>query len=259
VSFEEKPDDPTVERNATFTFSADEQVQTFECRLDKGGFEECSSPHNIPGRLSLGRHVLAVRATDFAGNRGGAASYSWMIEGGKGPVVSIAKGPSPLTNQTKADFEIDAGDAVRLECHVDDDDFKGCPTLFSQEVDEGDHTFTVRGRNADGIAGPPAEFRWTVDTTAPTVEIDSADRTAAETAEVAFTPSESELKIECVLLEPSDPVAVELDRQTDCTSPTTFTGLQGDRAYVVRVIATDEAGNAGSPAEADIEAWSTID
>jgi hypothetical protein len=234
-------------------------VQGFECRLDDGSFEDCSSPHNVSTRLSLGRHVLAVRATDFAGNRGSVARYAWVVQGKKGPVVSIAEGPDPLTNQTRADFEIDAGNAVRLECHIDDDDFESCPTLFSQTVDEGDHTFVVRGLDADGITGLPAEYRWTVDTTAPTVEIDSAERTSAETADVAFTPSESELRIECVLLEPHETGAVEVARQSECTTPTTFDGLLSDLAYVVRVLATDAAGNVGSPSETDIEAWSTVD
>ena len=259
VSFDETPDDPTEERAATFVFSADEEVQTFECRLDDGQFEDCSSPHNLPGPLPLGEHALAVRATDFAGNRGSAEGYSWTIEAGEGPVVSIVDGPEPLTNATQADFEIDPGEAVRLECRVDDDDFESCPTLVSRTVDEGDHVFEARGRDAEGTAGPAAEFRWTVDTTAPSVVIDSAERTGAETAEVAFTPSESEVTVECVLLEEGDGEPVEVGRQAECKTPAVFGNLQGNLAYVVRITVTDAAGNAGSPAEADIPFWSDID
>jgi hypothetical protein len=259
VSFEETPSDPTEERSATFVFSADEEVQAFECRLDDGEFEDCSSPHNVPGPLALGEHALAVRATDFAGNRGEAARYSWTVEAGEGPVVSIVDGPEPLTNQTTAEFEIDPGEAVRLECRVDDDEFESCPTLVSRTVDEGDHTFEARGRNAEGTAGPPAEFRWTVDTTPPTVAIDSVLRTGPETAEVAFTPSESELTVECVLLEKGETESVEVDRQAPCTTPATFTTLKGDLNYVVRVIATDAARNVGPPAAAETGFWADVD
>jgi hypothetical protein len=259
VSFDETPGDPTEERSATFEFSADEEVQTFECRLDDGQFEDCSSPHNVPGPLALGEHALAVRATDFAGNRGSATSYAWTIERGEGPVVSIVEGPEPLTNQTTAEFEIDPGEAVRLECRVDDDDFESCPTLVSRTVDEGEHTFEARGRDAEGTAGPAAEFRWTVDTTPPTVVIDSVLRTGPNTAEVKFTPSESELTVECVLLAKGETESVEVDRQAPCTTPATFTTLKSDLNYVVRVIATDAAGNVGPPAETETGFWADVD
>jgi len=173
--------------------------------------------------------------------------------------VAIVDGPEPLTNQTRADFEIDPGDAVRLECRVDDDEFESCPTLVSRTVEEGEHTFEARGRNADNIAGPPAEFRWTVDTSPPKVAIEAADRTGPETAEVTFTPSESEVTVECILLEQGETEPVEVDRQTECQTPATFTTLQSDRAYLVRVVATDAAGNPGAPAEAEIPFWSDVD
>jgi hypothetical protein len=260
VGFDEAPEDPTEERSASFAFSADEEVQTFECRLDGGPFEECSNPHNIEGPLEFGEHVFAVRAIDFADNRGGTARHRWTVERGEGPRATIVEGPEPITNETTAEFTIEAPDAIRLECRVDDDDFESCPTLVSRRVDEGDHTFVVRALDADDTAGPPAEHRWTVDTTPPTVEIEEALRTGSETAEVTFTPGESESRIECVLLErgQQDTGPVEVDRVPECGSPTVFGGLRSDFAYLVRVIATDAAGNVGPPDEADIKAWSTL-
>jgi hypothetical protein len=261
VSFDEAPEDPTQERSASFAFSADEEVRTFECRLDGGPFEECSNPHNIPGPLEFGEHVFVVRATDFADNRGGPARHRWTVERGEGPRATIVDGPAPLTNETTAQFTIEAPGAIRLECRVDDDDFESCPTLVSRSVEEGEHTFVVRAFDADDTRGPPARHRWTVDTTPPTVEIESAVRTGEETAEVTFTPGESESRIECVLLEQGQEGAepVEVDRVPECGSPTVFEGLRSDLAYLVRVSATDAAGNVGPPDEAEIKAWSTID
>jgi hypothetical protein len=254
VSFDETPEDPTQERSASFEFSADEEVRTFECRLDNGPFEECSDPHNIAGPLKVGNHVFLVRAIDFADNRGEAARHRWTIERGEGPQATIVDGPDPLTNQTTAEFTIAAPGAIRLECRVDDDDFESCPTLVSRTVEEGDHTFVVRAFDAEDTAGPPAEYRWTVDTTPPTVEIESAVRTGRETAEVTFTPGESESRIECVLLEAAEPGTepVEFDRVSECGSPTVFEGLNGSTDYVVQVRATDAAGNVGLADEAEI-------
>jgi hypothetical protein len=254
VRFDEAPEDPTQERSASFEFSADEEVRTFECRLDNGPFEECSDPHNIAGPLEFGNHVFLVRATDFADNRGEAARHRWTIERGEGPQATIVDGPDPLTKETTAEFRIAAPDAIRLECRVDDDDFESCRTLVSRRVEEGDHTFVVRAFDADDTQGPPAEYRWTVDTTPPTVEIESAVRTGRETAEVTFTPGESESRIECILLEAAErgTEPVEFDRVSDCGSPTVFEGLNGSTDYVVQVRATDAAGNVGLADEAEI-------
>ena len=38
VSFDKTPDNPTEERSASFDFSADEDVDRFECSLDGGPF-----------------------------------------------------------------------------------------------------------------------------------------------------------------------------------------------------------------------------
>jgi hypothetical protein len=251
VSFDKTPDNPAEERSASFEFSADEDVDRFECGLDGAAFAECTSPRNIEGPLSFGEHAFAVRAIDFAGNRGKAETYRWTVERGQGPTVTITKGPDPLTKQTTATFEISAPDAARLECHVDGDDFERCSSPFTQRVDEGDHVFVVRGVNEAGTTGPEATYQWTVDTTAPTVEIDSAERTSDTEAEVAFTPSESESDVLCRLFESTD-LDTAVKEVQNCTTPVTFTGLQAASTYVVRITATDAAGNAGETAEADI-------
>jgi hypothetical protein len=72
---------------------------------------------------------------------------------------------------------------------------------------------------------------------------------------VTFTPSESESRIECVLLESGEPGTepVEFARVSECGSPTVFEGLDGSTAYVVQVRATDAAGNVGLADEAEIK------
>jgi hypothetical protein len=254
VTLDEVPESPTTERTASFAFSADEEVRRFECRLDGGAFEDCVSPHNVPGPLAFGGHTFAVRATDFAGNTGSAARHSWRVARGAGPEATIVEAPEPLTNDPVAEFTIEAPGAIRLECRFDEEDFESCATSVSREVDEGDHTFVVRAFNADDTAGPPARHLWTVDTTPPTVTIDFTRRTGPDTGLVEFDPSESESRIECVLFqlqEGEDPL--EIERVAECTSPRTFENLVVEVAYRVQVSATDAAGNVGPPDEEDID------
>jgi hypothetical protein len=266
VSFTETPDDPTEELSASFSFEADERVRTFECRLDDGAFAECISPQNIPGPLSVGPHVFAVRAVDFADNVGEAAVHEWTIERGEGPTAVIVDGPAELTSETTATFTIEAPDAVRLECSVDGGDARSCPTLVAFDVDEGQHVFEVRGFDASDTAGPPATHRWTVDTTGPEVTIDAVTFTNGLAVEVAFTPGEDGITVECALLQRTaveegeeEPEPRLIETQGDCESPAVFDDLEQETLYVARVTGTDAVGNVGEPDEEEFDTIADVE
>jgi uncharacterized repeat protein (TIGR01451 family) len=55
------PSGTTTSRSATVDFTSDDPAATFECKLDLGAFEACTSPVNISG-LSLGGHSFVIRA-----------------------------------------------------------------------------------------------------------------------------------------------------------------------------------------------------
>ena len=64
---------------ATLTFSSpDADVARFECRLNDGPFQPCTSPREFTG-LSPGTHTVRVRAIDQVGNVGPAAERSFVI------------------------------------------------------------------------------------------------------------------------------------------------------------------------------------
>ncbi len=60
-------DEHSAARASTFELACSEQSCTWECSLDGGPFEECTSTPSFDG-LALGAHTLSVRATDPAGN-----------------------------------------------------------------------------------------------------------------------------------------------------------------------------------------------
>lgn len=66
-------------KRATFEFVSSEAGSRFECQLDGKGFAPCNSPHSV--RVKKGKHVLAVRAIDAAGNADPTpASRSWKVK-----------------------------------------------------------------------------------------------------------------------------------------------------------------------------------
>jgi predicted phage tail protein len=89
--------------------------------------------------------------------------------------------------------------------------------------------------NAAGGAGPVAQHSWTVDTTAPVVQIQSFDPVDALTSRTSFSISFT-----------SDAASVQcqLDNQAAiaCQSPFIWNGL-ADGDHTVRITATDSAGN----------------
>jgi tetratricopeptide (TPR) repeat protein len=75
----EKPSRPTAETSADFSFTANEEVKRFECKLDGAPFGECTSPESFAGPLEDGKHTFAARAIDLAGNVGNAEKHQWRI------------------------------------------------------------------------------------------------------------------------------------------------------------------------------------
>jgi myo-inositol-hexaphosphate 3-phosphohydrolase len=86
--------------SAEFTFTATEPG-TFECALDGGAFEGCTSPKKYADR-AVGSHVFAVRATDAAGNSDPTpAERTWVID--TAPVVTVSVALD-FTGDSRADL-----------------------------------------------------------------------------------------------------------------------------------------------------------
>jgi hypothetical protein len=64
---------------ASFSFSSTEPGSTFECKLDGGAFEPCTSPHGV--KVKKGKHGFEVRAQDASGNVDPTpATQDWKVK-----------------------------------------------------------------------------------------------------------------------------------------------------------------------------------
>src|SRR3954452_16193289 len=74
------PSGTTSSSGATFHLSSTQDSASFECRLDGGSWQACSSPVTYSG-LAEGAHSFSVRSTDAAGNADPTpATRSWTID-----------------------------------------------------------------------------------------------------------------------------------------------------------------------------------
>lgn len=232
--------DPT----PTFEFTSSE-AGTFDCKVDGGNFSSCTSPFTT-GNLSDGSHTVTIRSTDSHGLVEATPPSRTFTVDGTAPNVSITSGPNGLTNDKTPSFAFTSNEASTFECKVDSGAFASCASPFTTaELNDGAHTFSVRGTDGAGNVSSPANRSFTVDATAPVVTITKAPAPAVgeTSASVEFNASENGAAFECSL----DGAAFAA-----CTSPHSMNGLAVG-AHTIQVRATDEAGNQGAAVSSAFE------
>jgi hypothetical protein len=239
------PSGPTASQTATFTFLSPDAGPgaTFQCSLDSGGFQPCTSPKTYTG-LSMGEHDFAVRVRDAVGNLDPTpATRSWSVDVAD-PNTTITGGPSGVVATASASFTFTSNESpVTFECSDDGGAFAPCTSPHSRTgLAQGPHTFAVRAIDAaDHVDPSPATRSWTVDTVAPDVAITAGPDPDSTTGPyVVFQFIASEGAVTCSL---------DGAPATACASPLARNLPAGP--HELEIAATDGAGNVGMA----IRAW----
>ncbi len=231
------PADPANLSSATFSFGCNETVCSFECQLDTGGFNDCSSPQNYT-LLPDGDHAFEVRATDAVGLTDSTpATYLWLIDTTP-PNTVITLSPSNPSNSPDPTFGFAADEGnCSFECKMDAGAWTACSSPKSYfGLSQAGHTFQVRATDVVGLTdSTPATFIWTIDTTPPDTSINSTppDPDNSSSAAFSFAATEPGSTFECKL---------DGGGFAACASPKIYTGIApADHTFQVRSI--DPAGN----------------
>ncbi|HMJ04330.1 MAG TPA: hypothetical protein VK506_15425 [Conexibacter sp.] len=108
-----------------------------------------------------------------------AAIAGYAIAAPRGPAVaapSITSGPSGTTRATAASFAFRGERGATFECSLDDASFRACTSPKSYSgLGSGRHEFEVRARNARGQLSSPASRSWTIDVSAPSIDVRHPD------------------------------------------------------------------------------------
>ncbi len=232
----------TSSTDASIAFHSPDAAATFECSVDHGPYEPCTSPTDLQG-LDEGLHSFRVRAIDAAGTQDPTpAATSWSVDLTP-PDSVIDAGPGALTQDETPTFEFSSNEVgSSFACSVDGGDFVGCDTPFTTEaLADGDHQFAVLATDSVGNAEEePASRSFRVDRTAPETRITSGpaegSSVASKSATFGFDSPAAD----------ADAFRCRLDGQgwspCESASSQSYGGLDdGEHTFSVRAI--DEAGN----------------
>lgn len=231
----------TTAQFGAFTASDDPDA-TFECRLDPpgtlGSWGTCPSNAAFSGLTQNGTWQLNVRGVDPSGNVDTTPYVRDWIVDTTPPVIHLTNGPAEgsTVNTPSATFNVSTSDGT-LVCTLDGAPLASCspPVISLTGLNDGQHTLSVRGKDAIGNQSAPATRTWTIDTHPPTVTIAGgpAEGSTVQATSAAFTVSTTDGTAACTLDGASAPCAGSHD------------GLaQG--AHTFSASATDAAGNHGS-------------
>ncbi len=231
---------PTV----TFTYKADDANVTFQCGLDNAGYDDCPPTGDMLTGLTEGPHTFMVYALDSLANAGMPATLTWTVDA-TGPTVTIT---SPTPGQRTAGngtvtFSSEAG-ANTFECSLDGEAYMACdPTtgFAFGDLASGPHMIAIHASDMYGNIGMDTTVSWTVDSTGPTVIIDSAVTGFGKGgADFTFHSADADATHFFCSLDGSTPA--------DCSTLAANYGQLSPGNHAFAVYAVDDLGNQGATA-----------
>jgi subtilisin family serine protease len=240
TTFDSVPTSPTRATSVSFAFRTGELNSSFECRLDAGAFEACTSPRTLTG-LADGTHQVFVRAVDPHPNVDPSPATATFVVDTTGPHPRFSSAPPAATANPAAHFAFTFDEpAADPECSLDGAAFAACPSSFDAATADGNHALLIRAADLLGNVATTT-YGWQLDRTAPVVLPLTLPNVLVGERSISIGLQASELvAFRCSL----DGAAA-----TDCVSPVTFTGL-GNGVHHVTITAVDAAGNASLPVSA---------
>ncbi|MDX6439924.1 MAG: large repetitive protein, partial [Gaiellaceae bacterium] len=240
-----QPADPTNATGASFSLSSNEVGSTFEVRLDGGAWNPSASPKTYAG-LADGSHTFEVRATDPAGNTDATpATYTWTVDT-IAPNSSFVSTPADPGSDTTPTFSFASTETpATYEVNLDGAGWVSAstPLTISPALSDGSHTLQLRASDAAGNQDATAAgYTWVVDGTNPTGSVTSPADGADIAGTVSLTSNSADAGSGVATVQfQSSPATTNTWTNQAASWNTT---LETDGDYDLRVVTTDNAGNA---------------
>jgi DNA-directed RNA polymerase specialized sigma24 family protein len=232
------PDD-YAQGNARFAFTSTEKKSSFECKLDDGKYEPCSSPKSFSS-LQDGQHRFRVRAIDRAGNPDPSpVSRRWTVDT-HAPETTIGSGPASVSHKDTATFTLSSEAGATFQCKLDGHAWRDCGAIAG--LSNRKHILKARAVDRAGNVDPtPAQWRWRVDLPPETTITGGPSGATSETsASFHFSSDDPSATFECKL---------DGGSWSGCNSGKSYASLSRG-GHTFRVRAKDESGTVDpSPAK----------
>lgn len=229
----------------TVNFSSNETAQFF-CRLDSEDFTSCSSPSTL-SQISDGLHSTEIKAYDLAGNISNVLHYDFTVDtiAPETTITSVQpQGAYISTNTITFAFSSNES-SVSYECHLDSGTWTACASLISySSLSEGQHSFYVRAIDSAGnVDQTPAQYTWTVETTALQTTNVAASTTLTTSITMTWnTTLPATSQVEYVNLTTNADLKTSVDSTLTTSHTLTVTGLTANTLYRIYVISTTPSG-----------------
>jgi subtilisin family serine protease len=153
----------TVGRRPLFRFSSDEVDSDFNCRVDSGGWQSCSSPRRL-GPLRGGSHTFRVAAVDAATNPDPSPAQRTFSVDARPPNTRIIRHPKKRSRDRTPRFWFRSGDrTASFDCRIDSRRWRACNSPKSYRLGRRKHKFKVRAEDRFGNRdATPATYRFRI-------------------------------------------------------------------------------------------------
>jgi len=149
------PSGKTNDNTPVFQFKANDAGARFECQVDGGAWQPCSSPVTTTP-LADGAHTFVVRATDaFFNVEKTPVARGFVVDTTK-PDTALTKKPQKRVFKQRVTFRFVSNEAGRFQCQLDNLPWRSCSSPFRYNVKVGKHRLLVRAVDAAGNIDPTA-------------------------------------------------------------------------------------------------------
>ena len=160
TTFTARPPGWTNDNTPVFQFRSEDGAR-FECRLDGGAFQPCTSPTTTTA-LPDGPHSLTVRATDRVFNGEANPPTAGFTVDTVAPDTRFTKKAPKRFFKKKVKFKFASTEAgAHFQCKLDGRAWRNCGSTFKYGVKRGKHTILVRAVDRAGNTDKtPARYKF---------------------------------------------------------------------------------------------------